>query len=141
LAQSFAERIWNSAGDDRLRQIETAYRMTAAREPTSEEREIALESLRALEREWARHGDIDPASARRKALENLCHALFNSAAQAQARELQAGLNKLGYDAGAVDGIIGRGTRGALQKFQKDKGLVADGFPTTEMLARVASEAA
>ena len=61
--------------------------------------------------------------------------------QAQARELQAGLNKLGYDAGAVDGIIGRGTRGALQKFQKDKGLIADGFPTTEMLARVASEAA
>ncbi len=60
--------------------------------------------------------------------------------QGQARELQAGLNKLGYDAGAVDGIIGRGTRGALQKFQRDKGLVADGFPTTDMLTRVLSEA-
>jgi membrane-bound lytic murein transglycosylase B len=36
----------------------------------------------------------------------------------------------------VDGIIGRGTRGALQKFQKDKGLVADGFPTVAMLDAV-----
>lgn len=61
--------------------------------------------------------------------------------QAQARELQSALNKLGYEAGPVDGIIGRGTRGALQKFQKDKGLVADGFPTTEMLEKVLADAA
>jgi peptidoglycan hydrolase-like protein with peptidoglycan-binding domain len=56
--------------------------------------------------------------------------------QQEAKDLQAALNKLGYPAGAVDGIIGRGTRGALQKFQKDRSLVADGFPTTEMLAKV-----
>ena len=56
--------------------------------------------------------------------------------QQQAKDLQTGLNKLGYGAGAIDGIIGRGTRGALQKFQKDKGLVADGFPTTDMLDKV-----
>ena len=56
--------------------------------------------------------------------------------QQQAKDLQAALNKLGYNAGAVDGIIGRGTRGALQKFQKDRSLVADGFPTTDMLAKV-----
>jgi lytic murein transglycosylase len=61
--------------------------------------------------------------------------------QDQARELQTALNKLGYDAGAVDGIIGRGTRGALQRFQKDKGLVADGFPTTDMLEKVVAAAA
>lgn len=60
--------------------------------------------------------------------------------QDQAKELQAALNKLGYNAGAVDGIIGRGTRGALQRFQKDKGLVADGFPTTEMLEKVVAAA-
>ncbi len=53
--------------------------------------------------------------------------------QQQAKDLQAALNKLNYNAGTVDGIIGRGTRGALQKFQKAKGLVADGFPTTAML--------
>jgi len=60
--------------------------------------------------------------------------------QTQAKELQAALNKLGYSAGVVDGIIGRGTRGALQRFQKDKGLVADGFPTTEMLEKVVAAA-
>jgi membrane-bound lytic murein transglycosylase B len=56
--------------------------------------------------------------------------------QQQAKDLQAALNKLNYSAGAIDGIIGRGTRGALQKFQKDKGLVADGFPTVAMLDAV-----
>jgi membrane-bound lytic murein transglycosylase B len=53
--------------------------------------------------------------------------------QAQATDLQTALNKLGFPCGTPDGIIGRNTRGALQKFQKSKGLVADGFPTTEML--------
>jgi membrane-bound lytic murein transglycosylase B len=61
--------------------------------------------------------------------------------QAQAKEMQAGLNKLGYSAGNVDGVIGRGTRGALQKFQKERGLVADGFPTQDMLIKVAAAAA
>lgn len=61
--------------------------------------------------------------------------------QQQARELQAGLNKLGFSAGSVDGIIGRGTRAALQKFQTSKGLVADGFPTLQMLEQVQIAAA
>jgi len=61
--------------------------------------------------------------------------------QDQAKELQAGLNALGFSAGAVDGIIGRGTRGALQKFQAGKGLVADGFPTLQMLEQVRLAAA
>jgi peptidoglycan hydrolase-like protein with peptidoglycan-binding domain len=56
--------------------------------------------------------------------------------QQQAKDLQAGLNRLGFSAGSVDGIIGRGTRGALQKFQISKGLVADGFPTLPMLEQV-----
>jgi membrane-bound lytic murein transglycosylase B len=56
--------------------------------------------------------------------------------QQQAKDLQAGLNRLGFSAGSVDGIIGRGTRGALQKFQASKGLVADGFPTLPMLEQV-----
>lgn len=60
--------------------------------------------------------------------------------QLQAKDLQTALNKLNYSAGAVDGIIGRGTRGALQKFQKDKGLVADGFPTVAMLDTVVTAA-
>jgi membrane-bound lytic murein transglycosylase B len=61
--------------------------------------------------------------------------------QQQAKDLQAGLNRLGFSAGSVDGIIGRGTRGALQKFQKSKALVADGFPTLQMLEQVQLAAA
>lgn len=57
---------------------------------------------------------------------------------AQIRHLQAGLNAMGYEAGPVDGIAGRGTRGALRRFQVDNGFIADGYPTTEMLAYVLS---
>ena len=60
--------------------------------------------------------------------------------QQQAKDLQAGLNQLGFSAGAVDGIIGRGTRGALQKFQAANGLTADGFPTIAMLTAVQGKA-
>ncbi len=53
--------------------------------------------------------------------------------------LQAGLNTRGFDAGVVDGIPGRKTRTALQAFQKSEGLVADGYPTKEVLALVTSK--
>ncbi len=55
---------------------------------------------------------------------------------AQIKQLQAALNELGHNAGAVDGIAGRGTRGALRRFQAARGMIADGYPTTEMLAFV-----
>jgi membrane-bound lytic murein transglycosylase B len=58
----------------------------------------------------------------------------------QVKQLQAGLNTLGFDAGPVDGIAGRGTKGALRRFQSANGFIADGFPTTEMLAYVLSAA-
>ncbi len=60
--------------------------------------------------------------------------------QQQAKDMQAGLNQLGFNAGVVDGIIGRGTRGALQKFQAANGLTADGFPTVAMLTAVQGKA-
>lgn len=50
--------------------------------------------------------------------------------------LQDALNQLGYDAGPVDGIAGRGTRTALQRFQVDHGLMADGFPSHRALNAV-----
>ncbi|MEX0977288.1 MAG: DUF1553 domain-containing protein, partial [Pirellulales bacterium] len=80
LAKSFAERIWTSAGDDPQRQIEKAYQIIATRDPTTQELEISLSSLQDLQAEWARHDGLDSVTARHKALENLCHALFNSAA-------------------------------------------------------------
>ncbi len=53
--------------------------------------------------------------------------------KANIMKMQAALNARGYDAGPVDGIAGRRTKGALQRFQKDQGLLADGYPTLEML--------
>lgn len=53
--------------------------------------------------------------------------------------LQDNLNRMGYDAGAVDGIAGRGTKGALRRFQKATGIIpADGYPTTVALEQVLS---
>ena len=51
--------------------------------------------------------------------------------------LQDNLNRLGYDAGPVDGIAGRGTKGALRRFQKATGIIpADGYPTSVALEQV-----
>lgn len=41
--------------------------------------------------------------------------------------LQAALNRLGFDAGSVDGVFGNGTRRALQSYQAVNDMVADGF--------------
>lgn len=44
--------------------------------------------------------------------------------------LQKDLNALGYNVGDVDGLMGKLTKRAVTKFQKDHGLVADGIPGT-----------
>lgn len=55
--------------------------------------------------------------------------------------LQENLNRLGFDAGPVDGIAGRGTKGALRRFQAANGIVpADGFPTQQALQQVKAAA-
>ena len=42
------------------------------------------------------------------------------------RNLQSALNAMGYDAGAADGIFGKGTESALEDWQLDAGLYPDG---------------
>jgi len=44
------------------------------------------------------------------------------------KKLQQGLQKLGYDPGPVDGMLGSKTRAALRTFQQDNGLKIDGKP-------------
>jgi membrane-bound lytic murein transglycosylase B len=51
----------------------------------------------------------------------------------QITALQEQLNRKGFDAGTPDGILGPGTRRAISQFQYQQGLVADGFPSKDLL--------
>ncbi|WP_372613111.1 peptidoglycan-binding protein [Halomonas sp.] len=51
-------------------------------------------------------------------------------------ETQRGLNRLGYDAGPVDGLMGSRTRSAIRAYQGDSNLAINGQPTTALLARL-----
>jgi membrane-bound lytic murein transglycosylase B len=55
--------------------------------------------------------------------------------------LQTELMKLGFDPGALDGVMGRQGRTALRAYQKARGLVPDGFPTETLLERMERELA
>ncbi len=55
---------------------------------------------------------------------------------AEQRELQQRLTKLGMDTKGVDGIFGPNTFAALRRYQTKQGLVADGYPTREILMRL-----
>ena len=48
-------------------------------------------------------------------------------ARADRLALQQALKDKGYDPGGIDGIIGGNTRAAIRRYQKDQGLVADGY--------------
>jgi membrane-bound lytic murein transglycosylase B len=52
------------------------------------------------------------------------------------RELQQILEKRGYDVGRIDGVLGLKSRVAIRETQVKFGLPADGWPTTELLARL-----
>jgi membrane-bound lytic murein transglycosylase B len=51
---------------------------------------------------------------------------------------QTDLNRLGFDVGTPDGVLGRKTRSSLRQYQKAHGLPADGFATGEMLEKLDS---
>ena len=46
--------------------------------------------------------------------------------------IQQRLQELGYYQGPVDGNAGNATRAAIQGYQRDQGIVADGQPTAEL---------
>ncbi len=50
--------------------------------------------------------------------------------------LQTRLRRRGHDVGAIDGILGRKTRAAVQKEQRRLGLPPDAWPTRELLERL-----
>lgn len=51
----------------------------------------------------------------------------------QTRQLQTALNARGFDTGTPDGVQGPATRAGLRQYQQSQGLVADGYPTLELL--------
>ena len=55
---------------------------------------------------------------------------------AQMKQLQTILSKKGYDVGKIDGILGAGTRAAVQKEQQRLGMPADAWPTPKLLSRL-----
>lgn len=51
----------------------------------------------------------------------------------QIKELQASLNAAGFDCGEPDGVTGPSTREAIRQFQKQRGMIADGYPDDGVL--------
>ncbi|CAN0564611.1 unnamed protein product [Ectocarpus sp. 12 AP-2014] len=54
------------------------------------------------------------------------------------QELQQRLNRVGYSVGGADGVMGPNTRQGLRNFQRDQGLIPDGFATQELLEKLRS---
>ena len=55
---------------------------------------------------------------------------------AEIKQLQLALQSRGFDVGKIDGIIGAGTRGAVKAMQIKLGMIADSWPTPELLSRL-----
>lgn len=55
---------------------------------------------------------------------------------AQMKQLQKKLRSMGYDVGKIDGILGSGTRGAVQAVQQKLGMPADAWPTPALLNKL-----
>jgi peptidoglycan hydrolase-like protein with peptidoglycan-binding domain len=56
--------------------------------------------------------------------------------QAAVSRVQAGLMKLGYDPGPIDGVKGGKTTQAIQAYQRDNGLLVDGRASHELAAHI-----
>lgn len=52
------------------------------------------------------------------------------------KSIQEALNKVGFDSGKPDGVVGSATRKAVRAYQLQQGLIADGFPDSEVLRRL-----
>jgi len=59
--------------------------------------------------------------------------------QLAAVALQQALTELGFSTGSADGVFGARTRQAIRAYQQSRGLPADGFPSSGLVARVLAE--
>jgi peptidoglycan hydrolase-like protein with peptidoglycan-binding domain len=56
------------------------------------------------------------------------------------RNIQAGLQRLGYDPGPADGRFGPQTESAIRRFQQDNGMPVDGQPTAQLWQQIQQRA-
>lgn len=63
---------------------------------------------------------------------------YRSLSEAERREVQTRLGKLGYYDGEIDGNIGSGSRKAIKHWQEKIGLTPDGFPSRKVLDKLRS---
>jgi len=60
--------------------------------------------------------------------------------QGTVQNIQAGLQRLGYDPGPADGRYGPQTESAIRRFQQDNGLPIDGQPTVAVWQQIQQRA-
>ncbi|WP_370627562.1 lytic murein transglycosylase [Comamonas sp. Y33R10-2] len=61
---------------------------------------------------------------------------LNALTREQTKSMQTALTQLGFATGSADGVMGPATRAGLRQYQQSQGLVADGYPTLELLQRL-----
>ncbi|WP_026987977.1 peptidoglycan-binding domain-containing protein [Fodinicurvata fenggangensis] len=71
---------------------------------------------------------VQPASGRAGAVQ--------IAQSRDVREVQTQLNRLGYEAGPEDGLMGSRTRSAIRAYQEDEGLLVTGQPSRSLLNHI-----
>ena len=83
LAENFATRVLHDAGANALQQIDLVYLIALSRPPNDEEKQIGLETLSQLQRDWTMQLSVNEHSSastiQLKSLTAYCHAIMNSA--------------------------------------------------------------
>ena len=105
---------------------EAAYETYLAAFPDGQNASDAQERLTAIQSE--------PFYREKQAEEDL--ALSRDAR----REIQRDLSLLGYNTRGIDGIFGRGTRGAVTTWQTDNGIPASGYLDADQISRLDAQA-
>ena len=102
---------------------------------TAKGQERAAEALRALERTMS-SGQIADA----RTLSARWQAQHGGSGGEQVaftvRNAQSELNRLGYNAGPADGLMGPSTRNAIRTYQSDRGLAVTGTLTHDLFDRI-----
>lgn len=86
-----------------------------------------VRAVRAFQREAHLNGLV---TVQRLSVDGIAGVATKGALRTIVGELQRRLNALGYNAGTADGVYGSATEAAVRRFQKAKGLSADGIAGT-----------